>query len=235
MKKYFGVIGLLVAIMLHSQLKINYVIKYQKETYQLKLKIDITNLTNDYYVLPFDTTGFKGYYENEYCGLYNEKDYPYKFFAPVIMISKEGSQNYIYPESSRGHYKNDSKEATKELEEVANKELAEVSKLQKKYHFKSYEDALKNYYITKNMLLLKPNEKYTYVTYLDLGSISRTNTSVLYDYYFLEFSKYILSLHLCITDDAYNWLTIKQKKKLNKYKFFTGTIKSNSLSFEAYK
>lgn len=236
MKKYIIFIGLLIVITIHSQVKINYTIESHIETYQLKLKIDITNSTNNYYILPFDITGFKGFYDTEYCGVYNDKDYPYRFFAPTVMINKEGSQEYIYPASTRGHYDGaDSGKIIKEIERNADKEIKDINVLKNKYHFKSYEMAFKNYYITKNLLILNPHEKYSYAIYLDLGAITRTDSSTLYDYYFLEFSKYNLSLHLCITDDAYDWLTIKQKKKLSKYKFFTGTIKSNSFLFEAYK
>lgn len=236
MKIYITLISLLITVSLHSQIGINYIIKSQVETYRLNLKIEVINLTNDYYLLPFDVRGFKGFYDSEYCGVYNDKDYPYKFFAPTVMLKKEGEEDYIYPGSSRGHYNGEgSEKGIKELEKKANRELNEITKLKNKYSFKSYEDALKNYYITKNILLLKPHEKYSYEISLDLGTITRTNTSVLYDYYFLEFSKYNLSLDLCITKDAYDWLSVEQKEKLKKYKFFVGTIKSNRFLFKAYK
>ena len=221
---------------MYSQIRIDYTVESQVETYRLKLKVNITNLTNDYYLLPFDIKGFKGFYDSEYCGIYNDTDYPYKFFAPIVMIKKEGDEDYIYPVSSMGHYDGEgSEKGIKELEKNAEKEKNEITELKNKYSFNSYGDALKNYYITKNILPLKPHEKYSYEISLDLGGISRTNTSVLYDYYFLEFSKYNLSLHLCITEDAYNWLTVDQKDKFKNYKFFIGTIKSNSFLFKAYK
>ncbi|WP_213280151.1 hypothetical protein [Chryseobacterium indologenes] len=235
MKKYLGLLSLLVSFVLQSQIKINYTIKSHVETYQLTLKIDVVNLTDDNYLLPFDVNGFKGYYDSEYCGVYNEKDYPYNFFAPTIMINRDYDQNYLYPESSRGHSDRESKENIKTLQVVADKEFHKINKWKKKHHFNSYEHAFKNYYITNNLLILKPHEKYSYEISVDLSNLFRTNTSFLYDAYFLEFSRYNLGLHLCITDDAYQWLTKEQKKKFEKYKFFLGTIKSNSISFEAYK
>ncbi|KNB61718.1 hypothetical protein AC804_10440 [Chryseobacterium sp. Hurlbut01] len=215
----------------------DYIIESQNELGQLKLKIIVTNKTDKPYLLPIDTSSFKGYYESEYCGIFEDQDYPYKFFAPTVMLKEENKQEYLFPGSSKGHLPegDGSEEYIKSLINTANKEINEVEKWKKKYDLKNKKDAIKNYYLTKNLLFLKPNEKHVYTIVLELGNINRENASTLYDYYSFEFKKYFLALHLCITNDAYNWLTIKQKKRFKKFIFFTGTIRSNDVLFEPIK
>lgn len=235
MKEYIVFIFFFTITMFQSQINIDYSVVSHKENYQLK--INITNTSDDHYLLPFDITGFKAYYEFEYCGDFDDQDYPYKFFAPTVMLKEENTTDYLLPGSSRGHMPEGegAEQYIKDLQAIASKQLKEIDNWKKKYHLRSYKDALKNYYITKNLLFLKPHEKYSYEIPLDLGTIARTSTSTLYDYYYLKFAKYDLSLHLCITTNAYNWLTKQQKKELRKYKLFKGVIKSNSYRFKAYE
>jgi len=233
MKKYLIFFNILIFNFAFCQISIDYNIESNIET--SLLKINVTNNSNEYYMIPLDINGFKGYYESEYCGTFDDQDYPYKFFAPTIMLKKDTTDAYLIPNSSRGNMPEEVGEYIKDLEMVKNKELKDISGWKKKYHFITEKETIKNYYITKNLLFLKPHEKYTYTVTLDLGNIRRENTSILYDYYFFEFGKYNLALHLCITNDAYNWLTLKQKKKFKKYKFFTGLIKSNTFSVEPLK
>ncbi|WP_299178016.1 hypothetical protein [uncultured Chryseobacterium sp.] len=237
MKQFLVLINLYLGILIPSQISMQYIIESHIDNHQLNLKINVINRSSDYYIIPFDKNGFKGYYESEYCGVFDDKNYPYSFFAPTVMLKKENTTGYLFPGSSRGHVPEGegAEEYMKKIQEIANKELQEIDKWKKKNHYKSYEDALKNRYITKNLLLLKPNEKYSYEIPLYISNITRANTSTLYDYYFLESARYTLELHLCIKEDAYNWLTEHQKKKLKKYKFFTGIIKSNDCSFKAYE
>jgi hypothetical protein len=222
--------------MFQSQISINYSIVL-KTTDAYQLKINIKNNTDSYYAIPLDIKGFKGYYESEYCGTFDDEEYPYRFFAPTVMLKVENTVDYLFPSSARGHIPEGegAEKYITDLQKIANKELKEIREWKKKNHFKSNKDALQNRYITKNLLLLKPYEKFSYEIPLNLGNISRTNTSVLYDYYSLGFAKYDLSLHLCITENSYNWLTKQQKEKIKKYKLFTGVIKSNSHIFKAYE
>lgn len=237
MTKYIILIFFFISGIFQSQISFDYSVISQTDTYQLKLKIIIKNNTDSLFIVPLDTKGFRGYYESEYCGAFDEEEYPYKFFAPTVMLKEEDNKEYLFPNSSRGHMPEGrgAKKYINDLQKIASKELKDINNWKKKNHFKSNKEALQNRYITKNLLLLKPFEKYSYEILLDLGSIKRTGTSALYDYYSLGFKKYDLSLHLCITNNSYNWLTKQQKQQLKKYKLFTGILKSNSYVFEAYK
>jgi len=235
MKKYLIFFNILIINFAFCQINIDYTIESDMDRY--RLKINVTNNSNEYYMIPLDMNGFKGYYESEYCGTFDDQNYPYKFFAPTVMLKKDNTDDYLFPNSSHGHMPEGeaAEKYIKVLEKIAKKELKEIDGWKKKHHFITEKETVKNYYITKNLLFLKPNEKYAYTVDLDLGDIRREIKSILYDYYYFESGKYNLALHLCITDDAYNWLTLKQKKKLKKYKFFIGTIKSNSILIEPVK
>lgn len=236
MKKIITFIISFLAIMFHAQITMDYSVVSHIGSFQLQLKINIVNHSPNDYMIPFDKSGFKGYYESEYCGDFEDQDYPYKFFAPTVMLKEENKDDYLFPNSSRGHppVGEGAEEYIQHLQEIVDNELNAIKDWKKKYSFKSYKSALENYYLTKNLLFLKPGERYTYEILLDLGSIARTSTSVLYDYYFFTFVKYDLSLHLCIKEDSYKWLTKHQKKEFKKYKTFKGIIKSNSYVFKAY-
>lgn len=235
MKKYTLFIIAFAITMFHSQISMEYKIISHTDSY--KLKINITNVSDSYYLLPLDQNGFKAYYESEYCGNFNDQNYPYRFFAPTVMLSEQNTGDYLFPGSSRGHVPegDGAEQYIQNLNKIASMDLNKIADWKRKYYFKDDKDAFKNFYITKNLLVLKPHEKYYYEISLDLANISRSSTSSLYDYYSLKFANYDLSLNLCITDDAYSWLTNKQKIKLKKYKFYKGIIKSNSIKFKAYE
>ncbi|WP_123905653.1 hypothetical protein [Chryseobacterium sp. ERMR1:04] len=220
----------------NSQIKFHFFVQKKISSGNYLLKLTIINETNDFYALPLDKSGFKAYYLSEYCEERNNIDTSYRYFSPTIMI-KETSKNELLEASSRMlDIVDDQRYSYMEKVELNKKEREKVIfNWMYKNNIDDILSAKRNFYLMNNLLLLKPKENISYNIELDINEILRSDLSTTYDYYILGFNNYSLSLDMCINKNIYLDLTKSQKIKLKKYKLFSGLIKSNYFSFEAYK
>jgi hypothetical protein len=198
------------------------------------LKLTIINETNDFYALPLDRSGFKAYYSSEYCEDQNNIDSSYRYLSPSVML-KQASKNEFLEASSRKLEVPD-KQLHDYIQRMEIKKKEQEKKLSDWKHKNNIlTNTQRNYYLMNSLLMLKPKESVSYNISLDINEISRSDLSPSYDYYILGFNNYSLSLDICINKDIYLDVTENQKIKLKKYKLFSGLIKSNNFSFNAYK
>lgn len=214
-----------------SSAQINIDIHFLDRKKPLKMMVTIINQTNEYYAVPFDKKGFKGYNNEELCSNLNTLDYSHRFFAPALIF--KDPQNDSIMESLIGNYHvnrlNDKN--TKRIKDEELKEKERILKWKKQNNFASDTDAVRNLYVSENLVLLKPHQKLNIEMEIDVYNIRRGNT-YFYNYYVLtNGKKYNLYVNVCADKNIYNYLTEEQKKSLQKYKLFTGNIKSNSLSY----
>lgn len=120
---------------------------------------------------------------------------------------------------------------SKRIKKEELKEKERILKWKKQNKFTSDIDAIRNLYISENLILLEPKQKINIEMEMDIYNIRRGNT-YFYNYYVLtNGKKYNLSVNVCVDKNIYNYLTEEQKKSLKKYKLFTGNLESNNLSY----
>jgi len=196
-----------------------------------KMIITVVNQTNEYYAVPFDKKGFKAYNFEELCSNLNTLDYPHRFFAPVLIFKDPENNNIIESLIGNFHIERLSEKNTKRIKREKLKESERILKWKEQNHYTSDTDAIRNLYINENLILLAPKGKLNIEIEMDVYNIRRGNTYS-YNYYVLTNNKkYNLSIQLCADKNIYNYLTEKQKKYLEKYKFFTGNLESNTLPY----
>jgi hypothetical protein len=207
-------------------LKINF-LNEKKST----IIITILNQTNDYYVIPFDKKGFKAYNSDEVCSNLNSLEYSYSFFAPTLILKDIDNDSIMEPLIGNFHIDRLSEKNIARLKKEELKAKDKIFNWKEKNSFNNDEDAIRNLYLNENLITLSPKEKLDIKIEMDIYNIKRGNT-YLYDYYTLiNNKKYNLSINLCADESIYNYLTKKQKKHLEKYKFFTGKLVSNTLTY----
>jgi hypothetical protein len=83
-----------------------------------------------------------------------------------------------------------------------------------------------------NLLLIKPQEKIIFHVPFNLKNITNRDVGPLQGFYVLDNEKENIGyLSISIDKEAYlKYLTKSQRKKLNRYKLFTGSIKSNKIN-----
>ncbi|MDH6252581.1 hypothetical protein M2347_002308 [Chryseobacterium sp. H1D6B] len=230
MKQILIIIALCFYILSFGQIEIK-IISLKKEPKGEKLSVSITNLTNDYYVVPFDESSFKGYNSEEVCNDLKTLDYPYNFFA-LSLIFKDKMKNEPENSLTRSFHPQDLDQ--KEADRVHLKYQKKKEKLiswKKKNNFQTDLEAERNFYIMNNLLFLSPKEKKILNLEMDIFTIMRGDT-MFYDYYNLQNGKeYNFNVKLCADRNIYNYLTEKQKHYLQKYKFFEGQLESNTLPY----
>lgn len=235
MKNILFTLTLICSLKLCSQISLKVEVKKKINYNEYILTMKLTNSSNKFYMVPLDKNNFKAYYNSEYCGLF-DADNAYYYLAPSVILTESNSKKVIDPVSRRIHI--DDKNEYLLLNGI-NKEILKKEDTfktwMKQNQLKNLSEAERNYYVFNNLMLLKPGQTISYNVKLNISAISRSYRSIEYDYYQLDFNKYLLSFDLCIDPQIYNDLTIDQKNSLEKYEFFTGILKSNNYSFDAYQ
>ncbi|MDR6922270.1 hypothetical protein [Chryseobacterium sp. 2987] len=196
-----------------------------------KLVIEIRNLTNNYLAVPFDQKGFKGYNSEELCSDLKILDYPHRFFGLALIFKDKNESKEPIQSLVRSYHVNDKDVVIDKVGLEESKTKDNLTNWGKNNKLKSQTEIERNFYIMHNLLLLEPKEKIRMNFDLDIFDIKRGETSF-YNYYILNNNEeYSLSLKLCADKFIYNYLTVKQKQELKKYKFFSGMIESNTVPY----
>jgi hypothetical protein len=193
--------------------------------------ITLINKTNDYYLVPFDKKGFKAYNSDEVCSNLNNLEYSYSFFAPTLTFKNVDNDSIVEPLMGNFHINRLSEKNINRLKKAELKEKAKIFNWKEKNSFSNDEEAIRNLYLHENLISLAPKEELKIKIEMDIYNIKRGNT-YFYNYYTLTNNKtYNLSINLCADENIYNYLTKKQKKHFRKYKFYSGKLVSNTLSY----
>lgn len=214
-----------------GQIDITISIPQTKQHGKEKMTIVIKNKTDKYYLLPFDKNGFKGYNNDELCNDLNDLNYPHFYFAPTLIFTQKNNKEPLESAIRSYHVQDMDIYLTNQIKESKIKYNQRLLKWKKKNHLKNHSDAIRNLYISNNLIKLSPKETLSYYIDFDIADIKRAE-SLFYDYYILNDKEtYELSINLCIKNNIYDYLTTKQKLKLKKYNFFSGQITSNIISY----
>ncbi|MFS4430656.1 hypothetical protein [Chryseobacterium sp. S90] len=210
-----------------AQIKINWQLDSQKKI----ANITLYNESNENIIIPIDTTSLQPYYSDNYNIIQHEWIDQYPFFGLTINIydncEQKNVETYLHSEIDLSEFekikiKNDSikKEFNVKIEKWGKKNNVPKS------------DVKINYYIMNNLLLLKPQEKIVFHVPFNLKNITNRDVGPLQGFYVLDNEKENIGyLSISIDKEAYiKYLTKSQRKKLNRYKLFTGSIKSNKIN-----
>ncbi|KFF20870.1 hypothetical protein [Chryseobacterium sp. JM1] len=230
MKKLIILILFFSSIISFGQIDIKIVSLEKSSSSRGEMVIDIINLTNDYYALPLDKKKFKGYNSDELGNEITSFDHPYNFFAPVLLF-KDSVANEPLTVLMRSYDVGEDEYLINKINKKDIKERRQIAKWKKENNLQNDFEAKRNMLVMDHLIFLAPKEKMRLKIKLDIFDIRRGDT-FFYDYYLLnDKTNYDLSIQLTIDNNVYNYLTDEQKKKFKKYIFFTGALKSNSISF----
>lgn len=230
MKKYLILVNILLFSFAYTQIKYKISIKEKISNSKFLVKIDINNISNDSYIIPLDTTGFKAYYLDEMCSVLNS-EYPYKYFSPAIMLENNRNKKKIQASTLTFDVTEESIPIIeKKIDSTLNKRKMLISDWVIKENIRDIKLAEQNYNIVNSLIVLKPRTNFSCEIFVDLYTIKRSDVSLNYDSYLLSpNNEYNFSSVICIDKKVYSYLTKNQKRKFKKYKFFSGSIESNKI------
>ncbi|MDH6252580.1 hypothetical protein M2347_002307 [Chryseobacterium sp. H1D6B] len=232
MKKLLSLFFLL-PFLYNAQITINYTAKKITNSRKIILHINITNESNDKYVIPIDTTGFRVYYRDEICSNF--------FFGGSdrglgLTLLFENNKEYIDGQSGGGYISDESFEKDKKYIAQSKNYKKKLNKWKVKYNIKADSTAEKNKYFFENLIFLKPRQTLVFKRELDPNLFNQDKNLILFNTYYLQPEKqYMFSLFHCVDKNSYNSLTDQQKRELTGYRFFTGNIESKWVSYSFTK
>ncbi|WBV60639.1 hypothetical protein PFY12_00640 [Chryseobacterium camelliae] len=217
-KKYYTLILALFFCSVFGQLKLEFKL--------LNSIADITiyNTSKENYILPIDRFHLRPY-ETDCSTFANyESEFP-SFGLMVNIFTSDGKrENYVMGYKHFDNFDSIGKKVNFKRDSFRKK----ILKWGEKNKIKDYNEALINYNLINNLIYLKPNEKISFKIKFDLYNI--TNQELIFYNYILEKSlEYKISLSMCEFNGIDKYFTVAQKKKLKKYKLFSGEILSNKV------
>ena len=196
------------------------------------LEIKFINASNDDYIIPIDTTGYRTYMPGNTCeDFFLSRNYPDLGFVPKIKHEEDfmdSFQTYPLPINPKdvSFY-----ERKKKQEENKEKKLIKFWK--KEHNLRNFDDQeiLKNYHVYTNIKVIKAGTSIIFMKKFNPIKMNEDKFYEIYDYYYPIKSneKYKMLLEYCIDEAKYNYLTPQQKEKYKDYKFFIGKIISNEV------
>jgi hypothetical protein len=201
------------------------------EEQEVNLKITITNITTDGYILPIDTILLSPYLGQQDCldfQLFGDLDLG---FIPMILDKKNNTFLEIISRNKGG---------SKSRNNIFEKYNKRIDKEQKKYirnwkrKYNLYNESDKwiriNYHLVNHFITFNPFESISFEKSINFKKINEFKEVFTYGTYYVEKNKeYSLHLRLCVDKSVYNYLTYQQKKQYKKYKFFSGILESNKI------
>lgn len=209
----------------NAQIKINWTYAKGKEV----ADVCIFNDSDEYIVLPLDKRSLKPYFENQ-CSM-TDYEFPYPILGLTLLVENAGEKMVGNIHSIEIPEGDDFSRILKERRESNKKYVAYLKKWGEKNNFSNLNDAKINYYLFNNLIIMKPKQKLKFK--IDVNFENITNQKYIYYYYPIDFlMKNETKLSICIDSSIYDNLTVEQKKKFDKYKFFTGKVESNTVELK---
>ncbi|GAA5084183.1 hypothetical protein GCM10023210_03720 [Chryseobacterium ginsengisoli] len=218
---------LILSNILYSQLVVKWELKENNE----KAIIKIYNESKQNVIIPIDLKSFQAYFINIYNNSEWDKKYP--FLAFKINVFDKISKNRVEINTSTPYLdiSNFEKDRLK-LDSITKNYESKINIWKKNNITLSNSEAQLNYYIIENLIYLKPNESLEFSILFDLRNITNQDNAIHYSYILEKNKSYTLFLSLHVKNDVYNYLTSYQKRKLKKYKLFTGSLESNKIELK---
>ncbi len=209
-----------------AQIKISWQLDSQKKV----ANITLYNDSNENIIIPLDTTSLQPYYSDNYNIIKQEWIDQYPFFGLTINIydnfEQKNVETYLHSEIDIS----DLKKIKIKNDSIIKEFNLKMEKWRKKNNVREA-DVKINYYIMNNLLRLKPYEKLVFHVPFNLKNITNRDAGPLQGFYVLDNEKENIGyLSISIDKETYiKYLTKSQRQMLNKYKLFTGSIKSNKI------
>jgi len=209
----------------YSQVYINWKLDSKGEN----AEITIFNNSNEDIAIPIDTLSFQAYFNDTHKITKENWNKNYPFFALTLNVY-DYNQNRLKANTDMPYL--DSSEFIKtknKIDSIQNKYTSIIKEWKINNNITNDNIAQINYYLLKNLILIKSKDKVKFSVIFNLRNISNKENG-LYDSYIIEKDKkYSALLKLNIDKRTYNYLTREQKQKLKNYNLFTGRIESNKI------
>ncbi|MBW8361004.1 MAG: hypothetical protein K0M56_02315 [Kaistella sp.] len=189
--------------------------------------VSIYNESKENYVLPIDTLHFRPF-ETE-CARFS--DFEAEFPSLALML------NFIDSDAKREEYVVGYKqiENIDSFNESINTKRDEfrkkIEKWGNRHSIKDDNLALINYNLVNNLIYIKSHDKVSFKIKFDLYNITGQEL-IYYNYILKKTNDYKLYLSMCNYTDINNFLAFSQRRKMKKYKLYTGKIESNVIEFK---
>lgn len=228
LKIYFTLLLLIITNNLYSQLNISWKLDSKKEN----ADIIIYNNSNENIAVALDTLSLQGYFnDNNIISKENwNKNYP--FLALTLNIYDENKNKLITNTSNPYYDLSEFQKMKGKRDSLENEYNSMIKKWKIKNKIKKDHVAQINYYLLKNLLLIKPKDSIKFSVIFNLRNITNTENNLLDSYILEADNKYNSLLTLNVDKSIENYLTKEQKQKLKNYIFFTGRIESNKIQLQ---
>jgi hypothetical protein len=228
LKIYFTLLLLIVTNNFYSQLNISWKLDSKKEN----ADIVIYNNSNENIAVALDTLSLQGYFNDNHIISKENWTKNYPFLALTLNIY-DGNKNKLITNTSNPHYDLSEFQKVKDKRDSLEKEYNSIIKKWKvKNKIKKDRIAQINYYLVKNLLLIKPKDSIKFSVIFNLRNITNTENNLLDSYILENDNKYSSFLTINVDKSIEKYLTKEQKQKLKNYVFFTGRIESNKIELQ---
>lgn len=230
MQKLYILMAMLVSCCFYTQInlkiKLSGVDKTATES-SYKIQVNLQNTSEDFIAIPIVLTKLKGYFADERCvdhlnfrenkildftAIVNYKGHKMNVVAAMSHIDHDEIATKLKMIERLDSIKQSDLRNWMLSNSISNVNLAEINKI-----------------LFENILLLEPCEEVSYQIIFRPESINCLECDLFYFYSLEENSEVDLSLLHCVDDCIYTYLTEDQKKKLKRYKFFSGELLSNEI------
>lgn len=194
-----------------------------------KADIIIYNSSNENIAVALDTLSLQGYFnDNNIISKENwNKNYP--FLALTLNIYDDDKNKLITNTTNPYYDLSEFQKMKGKRDSLENEYNSMIKKWKIKNKIKKDHDAQINYYLLKNLFLIKPKDSIKFSVIFNLRNITNTENNLLDSYILEADNNYNSLLTLNIDKSIENYLTKEQKQKLKNYIFFTGRIESNKI------
>lgn len=212
-----------------SQVKV----EWQLDTEMKNAYITLYNNSTENIIIPIDKSSLQ-VYSNDNCYLSQDNwDKSYPSLGLVLNIYESDSQNRAEIDSGFPYLDLENfDELKKKKDSIETIYSQKVDRWKQKNKIQKDNFAQINYYLVNNLIALKPKEKIK----ISLPFTLRNVTNQKYDqhdsYILMKNKQYYAYLSICIDENNYRYFTSKQKRKLKKYKLFTGKLESNKITLQ---
>lgn len=212
----------------YSQLNISWKLDQKKEN----AEVTISNTSKKNLAIAIDTLSLQAYFNDNNIMYKKNWNNNYPFLALTVNIHDDNNNKLITNTNTPYYDISEFDEIKRKKDSVEKKYDNIIKKWKLENKIQDLYFAQVNYYILKNLLLIKAKSKINFSVRFDLRNITNSESG-LHDSYLLEpYKKYTSYLTLIIDKSLQNYLTKDQKQKLNGYKFFTGSIVSNNIDLK---
>jgi|SRR5690606_28031775 len=225
----------LISIASYGQIEIKIAPSAKSSAGSKYIKIDISNKTDKYYVVPIDTLTLRPFDNDNKWKDFEKANIVQSSLALTLYVKEKGDNDYLSAVFMPLHPDvQNVDEVEKQLTLEIQKKNERLEEWKKSNKIKSGIDIEKNLYLNNNTVILKPNE-----TLSIHRKIHHDFTLEVLKSYKMNFlygikgnTEYEIFVQLDAPKNLSNFLTTEQQIRITNYRIFEGSIKSNSICYK---